>query len=50
MRHDIDPKFYVDLSKANWYAFNENYGSSEEKFLVKFFESQIEELKHVIGA
>ena len=45
MRHDISPKFYVDLNKADWYVFNENYGSSEEKFLVKFFESQIEELK-----
>ncbi|MFV8379324.1 DEAD/DEAH box helicase family protein [Flavobacterium sp. LB3R33] len=45
MRHDINPKFYVDLNKADWYVFNENYGSSEEKFLVKFFESQIEELR-----
>ena len=25
MRHDIDPKFYVDLKKADWYAFNENF-------------------------
>lgn len=45
MRHDINPKFYVDLNKADWYVFNENYGSSEEKFLVKFFESQIEDLR-----
>jgi type III restriction enzyme len=45
MRHDINKKFYVDLNNADWYAFNENYGSSEEKFLVKFFESQIEDLK-----
>lgn len=45
MRHDIDPKFYVDLNKADWYVFNENYGSSEEKFLVKYFESQIDELR-----
>ena len=45
MRHDINPKFYVDLNKADWYVFNENYGSSEEKFLVKFFEGQIEELR-----
>jgi type III restriction enzyme len=45
MRHDIDPKYYVDLVKSDWYAFNENYGSSEEKFLVKFFESQLEDLK-----
>lgn len=45
MRHDIDPKFYVDLQNADWYAFNENYGSSEEKFLVKFFESQLDDLE-----
>ncbi len=45
MRHDIDSKFYVDLKNADWYAFNENYGSSEEKFLVKFFESQLDDLK-----
>lgn len=45
MRHDIDPKYFVDLNKADWYAFNENYGTSEEKFLVKFFQSQIDELR-----
>ena len=45
MRHDINTKYFVDLNKADWYAFNENYGSSEEKFLVKFFQGQIEKLK-----
>lgn len=45
MRSDIDPKFFVDLDKADWYAFNENYGSSEEKFLVKYMESQMEYLR-----
>jgi type III restriction enzyme len=45
MRHDIKPEYFVDLNKADWYAFNENYGSSEEKFLVKFFQGQIDELK-----
>jgi type III restriction enzyme len=45
MRHDINEKYFVDLNKADWYAFNENYGSSEEKFLVKFFQGQIKELK-----
>jgi type III restriction enzyme len=32
MRQWYNPKFYVDLNKADWYVFNENYGSSEEKF------------------
>lgn len=45
MRHDIDPKYFVDLNKSDWYAFNENYGTSEEKFLVKYFQSQIDELR-----
>jgi len=45
MRHDINSKYYVDLNKSDWYAFNENYGSSEEKFLVKYFQSQIDELR-----
>lgn len=45
MRQDIDPKYFVDLTKTDWYVYNENYGSSEEKFLVKYFESQMEYLK-----
>jgi type III restriction enzyme len=45
MRNDIDPKYFVDLNKADWYAYNENYGSSEEKFLVKYFHDTIDELK-----
>jgi type III restriction enzyme len=44
MRHNIDEKYYVDLKQKDWYVFNENYGSSEEKFLVKFIDSQIEDL------
>jgi type III restriction enzyme len=44
MRQDIDPKYYVDLDEADWYVYNENYGSSEEKFLVKYMESQMEYL------
>lgn len=45
MRQDIDPKYYVDLENADWYVYNENYGSSEEKFLVKYIESQMVYLK-----
>tara|TARA_R110002050_G_scaffold300678_1_gene471478 strand:+ start:7693 stop:10305 length:2613 start_codon:yes stop_codon:yes gene_type:complete len=45
MRNDIDQKYFVDLNKADWYAYNENFGSSEEKFLVKYFHDNIDDLK-----
>ena len=45
MRNDIPQEYFVDLNKADWYAYNENYGSSEEKFLVKYFHDNIEDLK-----
>ncbi len=45
MRHNIDPKFYVNLLEKDWYAYKENFGSSEEKFLVKFLDNEMEELQ-----
>lgn len=45
MRSNIDPKYYVNLLEKDWYVFKENFGTSEEKFLVKFLDSQIEELQ-----
>ncbi len=45
IRPDIDPKYFVDLNQSDWYAYNENYGTSEEKFLVKYFHNHLEELK-----
>lgn len=36
----------IDLSKEDWYAFNENYGSSEEKYLVKFIKQAYSSLKN----
>lgn len=45
MRHDIDQKYYVNLLEKDWYVYSENYGTSEEKFLVKFLDGQIEDLK-----
>jgi type III restriction enzyme len=35
----------LDLSDKDWYAFNENYGTSEEKYLVKFINKVIGQLK-----
>lgn len=31
--------FTTDLEKCNWYAYNDCYGTSEEKYLVKYIES-----------
>ncbi len=45
MRNDIPQEYFVDLNKADWYAYNENYGTSEEKFLVKYFHDNIDYLK-----
>ena len=35
----------LDLSKENWYVFNDNYGTSEEKYLVKYINKVIDKLK-----
>ena len=35
----------IDLSKKDWYAFNDNYGTSEEKYLVKFIDKTYDVLK-----
>ncbi|MFL0063742.1 type III restriction endonuclease, partial [Tenacibaculum maritimum] len=45
MRNDIDEKYFVDLDNADWYAYNENYGTSEEKFLVKYLCNNLDGLK-----
>lgn len=36
----------IDLAKEDWYAFNENFGSSEEKYLVKFIKQAYHSLKN----
>lgn len=45
MRPGIPEKFYVNLLEKDWYAYKENYGSSEEKFLVKFIDAEMDSLK-----
>lgn len=35
----------LDLSKVDWYAFNENYGTDQEKYLVKYIEQAYDSLK-----
>lgn len=45
MRNNIDSKYAINLLEKDWYVYSENYGSSEEKFLVKYFDNIIDELK-----
>ncbi|MBP7735493.1 MAG: DEAD/DEAH box helicase family protein [Spirochaetes bacterium] len=35
----------IDLSKKDWYVFNDNYGTSEEKYLVKYIDKTYDTLK-----
>ncbi len=40
-----DTEYNADLSGEEWYVYEENYGTSEEKALVKFVQSQIVTLR-----
>lgn len=37
--------YQLDLSEKDWYVFNENYGTSEEKSFVKFFSNHYDQIK-----
>ncbi|RVU55435.1 DEAD/DEAH box helicase family protein [Anaerosphaera multitolerans] len=34
--------YQIDLLKEDWYAYNDNYGTSEEKLAIKYFKTDIE--------
>jgi type III restriction enzyme len=38
------PHLFCDLAAQNWYAYNEDYGTDQEKYLVKFIESNVGKL------
>jgi type III restriction enzyme len=42
--HD-NSELQYDVQSANWYAYDENYGTSEEKRFVKYIASQIDDLQ-----
>jgi len=42
---DTKADLYLDLSKKDWYVFKDNYGTSEEKYLVKFIDKAYDLLK-----
>ncbi len=37
---------HFDLSDKNWYVFNENYGTSEEKYFVRYINKVYDQLKN----
>jgi type III restriction enzyme len=45
MRETSNLDLHADLSQADWYVYDENYGTSEEKALVRFIQSQIPALR-----
>jgi type III restriction enzyme len=40
------PTLRIDLSKKDWYAFTDNFGTSEEKYLIKFIDKTYDALKN----
>ena len=45
MKTPIEPKYALDLMTVDWYAYNDNYGTSEEKALVKYIEGIMPKLE-----
>ncbi len=43
--NDPDSSRRIDLDKADWYVYNDNYGTSEEKSFVKYFSTVVYDLK-----
>lgn len=45
MKTPKNPVYALDLSNVKWYAYNDNYGTSEEKALVKYIEGKMEKFE-----
>lgn len=41
----VNAEFRFDLAKENWYAFDDNYGTSEEKRFVAYFKRYAQQLQ-----
>lgn len=44
MNETLNQDYRLDLNDKNWYVYNENYGTSEEKYFVKFINNTIDKL------
>ena len=45
MKNPRNPSYTLDLSNVKWYAYNDNFGTSEEKSLVKYIEGIMPKLE-----
>lgn len=45
--NDPDSIHRVNLENAEWYVYNDNYGTSEEKSFVKYFSTVVDDLKQL---
>lgn len=43
---NVDEQYTFDLSNEDWYVYNDNYGTSEEKSFVKYFAGAVEDFKN----
>jgi|AntDeeMinimDraft_5_1070356.scaffolds.fasta_scaffold03309_2 type III restriction enzyme len=44
MSETNNTELQLDLSKKKWYVYNENYGTDQEKYFIKFLNNMIEDL------
>lgn len=42
---NVNKNYRLDLSDKDWFVYNDNYGTTEEKKFVKYFSTKIEKLK-----
>lgn len=42
----VDSRYKLDLSNKDWFAYSDNFGTSEEKKFVKYFDGIYQQLKH----
>ena len=42
-----EPQSDLNLAEADWFAFNDNFGTSEEKAFVKYFSGRVDDLKKI---
>jgi len=45
MKDPVKPELQLDLSKEDWYVYDENYGTSEEKYFIRFLHGAMDDLK-----
>jgi type III restriction enzyme len=43
--NSTENKYYLDLGSRKWHAYNDCFGTSEEKLLIKYIEKKINDLK-----